>query len=252
MKKTMKKNALVSSVAMLIISAIVLTSATFAWFSSAKEAKIEALDSKVQADSGIVISVDGTNYSASLTKAQVVAAATAKPADGGKFYPVSTVNGSAFVSGSFDSDDKITFATADTATYYAFPLYVKTNQAGTVSFADTTFKDSGANALKTLRFAIKDGSTFTVFNGDGTVESYKGIASTGGSFSGSATGTVDTGSSITTTKLSDFTMSTTAATPKQLTVYIWIEGNDPDCNNDSFGVEEQAIKFAMNLKLVES
>ena len=43
MKKTMRKSALLSSVAMLIVSAIVLTSATYAWFSSSKVVAVEEL-----------------------------------------------------------------------------------------------------------------------------------------------------------------------------------------------------------------
>lgn len=67
MKKTIKKRAFVSAIAMLIVSAIVLTSSTFAWFSMSKEASVESMDLTVSSPEGIQISANASTWTANLT-----------------------------------------------------------------------------------------------------------------------------------------------------------------------------------------
>lgn len=67
MKKTIKKRAFVSAIAMLIVSAIVLTSSTFAWFSMSKEATVEQMDLTVSSPEGIQISANASAWTANLT-----------------------------------------------------------------------------------------------------------------------------------------------------------------------------------------
>lgn len=66
MKKTMKKRAFVSAIAMLVVSAIVLTSSTFAWFSMGKEASAGPFDLEVAAPEGIQISPNGSRFTSSI------------------------------------------------------------------------------------------------------------------------------------------------------------------------------------------
>ena len=63
MKKTMRKSALLSSIAMLVVSAIVLTSATYAWFSSSKDVNVTGIDSTVKVADGLLISFTGADGS---------------------------------------------------------------------------------------------------------------------------------------------------------------------------------------------
>ena len=60
MKKTIKKRAFVSAIAMLIVSAIVLTSSTFAWFSMSKQATVDSMDLTVSSPEGIQISANAS------------------------------------------------------------------------------------------------------------------------------------------------------------------------------------------------
>ena len=53
MKNTLKKRTFISAIAMLVVSAIVLTSSTFAWFSMAKRVEVETMQL-------IVIKKDGS------------------------------------------------------------------------------------------------------------------------------------------------------------------------------------------------
>ena len=67
MKKTFKKRAFISAIAMLIVSAIVLTSATYAWFSMAKRVEVESMELNVTSPEGIQISANTTAFTTKLT-----------------------------------------------------------------------------------------------------------------------------------------------------------------------------------------
>ena len=85
MKNTIKKRAFVSAIAMLIVSAIVLTSSTFAWFSMSKEAEVQSMDLTVSSPEGIQISANASAWTASLTVDQIFNETLdeeGKPADG--------------------------------------------------------------------------------------------------------------------------------------------------------------------------
>lgn len=67
MKKTFKKRAFISAIAMLIVSAIVLTSATYAWFSMAKRVEVESMELNVTSPEGIQISANTSAFTTKLT-----------------------------------------------------------------------------------------------------------------------------------------------------------------------------------------
>ena len=68
MKKTIKKRAFISAIAMLIVSAIVLTSSTFAWFSMAKQGTVD-MDLTIASPDGIQISANTSAFTTALTMA---------------------------------------------------------------------------------------------------------------------------------------------------------------------------------------
>lgn len=67
MKKTFKKRAFISAIAMLIVSAIVLTSATYAWFSMSKQVEVDAMNLNITSPDGIQISANTTNFTTHIT-----------------------------------------------------------------------------------------------------------------------------------------------------------------------------------------
>jgi beta-mannanase len=71
MKKTFKKRAFISAIAMLIVSAIVLTSATYAWFSMAKQVTVDSMELNITSPEGIQISANTTNFTTKLTTANI-------------------------------------------------------------------------------------------------------------------------------------------------------------------------------------
>ena len=69
--KKLKKRSFVGAIALLVISAITLTSATFAWFSMGKEAKIETMELTVSSPDGFQISADAADWTSVLTPEEI-------------------------------------------------------------------------------------------------------------------------------------------------------------------------------------
>ena len=67
-QKDQKKRAIYAAIAMLLVSAIVITSASFAWFSLGRSAQVENLDLKVTKEGeGIAISANASKFTSVLT-----------------------------------------------------------------------------------------------------------------------------------------------------------------------------------------
>lgn len=189
MKKTIKKRAFVSAIAMLIVSAIVLTSSTFAWFSMSKEASVESMDLTVSSPEGIQISANASAWTASLTVDEIFDTddqTTSRydayegnnnlyPAD---LIPVSSAfrgaNSSTgyadFFKASLNDSGKasITAVTQskdsqDAAGLIAFDLFFKVAEAQTVKFGASTFTDnSNSKILSALRVAFSPLGTVAI------------------------------------------------------------------------------------------
>lgn len=71
MKNTLKKRTFISAIAMLIVSAIVLTSSTFAWFSMAKRVEVETMELNITSPDGVQLSGNASAFTTSLTLADL-------------------------------------------------------------------------------------------------------------------------------------------------------------------------------------
>lgn len=71
MKNTLKKRTFISAIAMLIVSAIVLTSSTFAWFSMAKRVEVEEMSLNITSPDGVQLSGNASAFTTSLTLADL-------------------------------------------------------------------------------------------------------------------------------------------------------------------------------------
>ena len=180
MKKTIKKRAFVSAIAMLIVSAIVLTSSTFAWFSMSKKASVDAMDLTVSSPEGIQISANASAWTASLTIDEIFDTddtTTSRydayaenvnlyPAD---LIPVSSSLGYANTSGyayfykttltdkgvASTSEVAQTAGNDDNAGLIAFDLFFKVAQQTKVYFGESQFTDPGnTDILTALRVAF--------------------------------------------------------------------------------------------------
>lgn len=181
MKKTIKKRAFVSAIAMLIVSAIVLTSSTFAWFSMSKEATVQSMDLTVSSPEGIQISANASAWTASLAVDEIFNTddATTSRYDAyegnNNLYPADLIPVSSAFAGANSSTGYANFFKAtlndsgvatvttvaqskdsqDAAGLVAFDLFFKVAEAQTVYFGTSTFTDdSGSKILSALRVAF--------------------------------------------------------------------------------------------------
>lgn len=315
MKKTIKKRAFVSAIAMLIVSAIVLTSSTFAWFSMSKQATVDSMDLTVSSPEGIQISANASAWTANLTIDEIFntdetttsrydayenntnlyptdlvpvssAFEYANSATGVVDFYKATLNDKGFANVSLVSQ---TAGNADNAGLISFDLFFKVAQQTTVYFGTSEFVDnSSSDVLTALRVGFTPlgnlaiGSTaaeaqalkaFTRGTGnivyevdsmhrsadakslgqtDGKLDT-KYLAGTGAS--GQTTnGILDNGfAHATAAKL---VRDTDAASAKSFTlnagvtkmrVFLWVEGNDIDCQNSIAGAAfTAALKFTID------
>ncbi len=178
MKKTIKKRAFVSAIAMLIVSAIVLTSSTFAWFSMSKSATVEEMNLTVSSPEGIQISANASAWTGSLTNDDFFnkeSTSRYKAYDGNvnlmplNLIPVSSTfmsfNGSGFANfyKAVLNDSGYATVTAvnqavgkdDEAGIVAFDIFFKVAEATKVYFGQSKFTDeSQSDILTALRVAF--------------------------------------------------------------------------------------------------
>lgn len=170
MKKTFKKRAFISAIAMLIVSAIVLTSATYAWFSMAKRVEVESMELNVTSPEGIQISANTSAFTTKLTADEISGATstrfsayeghmnnipeTVKPSS-------STFTTNGFLPGFYDGSINdtgrmdITSRSDVGSGFVAFDLFVKVKSATTVKFGSTSITcDANPELTTAMRVAL--------------------------------------------------------------------------------------------------
>ena len=247
MKKTMRKSALLSSVAMLIVSAIVLTSATYAWFSASNRVEVKDITATVESSSGLLISIDkGTSWKTSVDVTSYKANA---------FSPVSSATGAngTWVQGGYKDDVlKLAAATAGASgQFMQYDLWVK----GPAGVEVTVTPDFGAtveNVKKVMKFALYDTDTSAFLNSgviaaDGSTAGYEGVSTTGDLAAEDTSGAYLTeGTAISEVSAYSFTLKD--GQPHKFIAYVWVEGNDPDCKAEDI-VSGSALEFGVEMTI---
>ena len=202
MKKTVKKRAFISAIAMLIVSAIALTSSTFAWFSMSKKATVDQMDLTVSSPEGILISANAKAWTSTLTPAQIFPDGTTEdrmnayegninllPTD---LKPVSCAfttqesNLPRFCTTTLNdqgigniSQINQTVTTADAAGFVAFDLFVKLAEDKTVYFDESKFTDtSGQGTLTALRVAFQNIGNWNINTDPATITAARAMGTT--------------------------------------------------------------------------
>lgn len=314
MKKTIKKRAFVSAIAMLIVSAIVLTSSTFAWFSMSKQATVDSMDLTVSSPEGIQISANASAWTANLTIDEIFNTDdTTSRYDAyegnANLYPADLIPVSSAFEYSETTTGRVTFykatlndkgyanvsvvsqtaGNADNAGLIAFDLFFKVAQPTTVYFGTSEFVDnSSSDVLTALRVGftplgnVPIGSTaaeaqalntFTKGTGNIVYEvdsmkrsaDAKSLGQTDGhqipteyiaatSAAGQTTnGILDNGQTkataakpITDTDDASVKSFNLKAGITKMRVFLWVEGNDIDCQNSIAGAAfTAALKFTI-------
>ncbi len=263
----MKKRSLVAALAMLMVSAIVLTSSTYAWFATGTTAKISGISATVANDQGnITISADGENYSTALEYAQFQGKT-------GNFTPTSyspvSFNPAAqtMISGSIaqgeDSSNAATYekmifspaiATSDTDKFIKLKVYLKASVDCTVNVT----ADMAGSTYQFIYAAIyedEDTTNYQVYNT--ASRTYNPVTSaTAGidvdtdaimeSTDKNTDGKTDysaLGATVVSTTGTAVGVDLKANVAKTITVYVWAEGNDSLCVGT---VESQACAVGLN------
>ncbi len=247
MKKTMRKSALLSSVAMLIVSAIVLTSATYAWFSASTKAEVTGIDATVQTSTGILISTDGNAWK---TKIDFGAYTPAN------FSPCSTTTGASFVTGGYQNDQlELTAVTAGGTQMVMQDLYIKGTSGQPVTIT-ADFAGTDTNVAKAVKFALYDMSANAfVGNGvvaaDGSTGTYQGTSYAGNMAANDDDAFTATANTSAVTQIATSAMNITlTGAAQRYKLCVWVEGNDEDCVMDA--VSGENVAFAVSFTIPEN
>ncbi len=245
----MKKRSLVAALAMLMVSAIVLTSSTYAWFATGTKAQVTGVSATVGNSQGnITISAkENEGFTTSIDY-------NAFKIDGNyypdTFSPVSyNPSTQSFIAGSIDQAKDSTDlifkpAASQNNEYIKMTVYVKATTACTVQCSAIMNTGYGF-VYAAIHDASAPTTNYKVFNN--TAKSYQPITSltegidvdansimtdkdtktTGGSYD--ALGTAVTATTSESVELVFTQQDAEAGAVKSVVVYIWAEGNDELC-----------------------
>ncbi len=171
MKNTLKKRTFISAIAMLVVSAIVLTSSTFAWFSMAKRVEVETMELNITSPDGVQLSGNANAFTTMLTLADLKGETTARWAayEGNENnFPELVVPSSStlfvdrslpvFYSGSIDDSGRIaaTQVMSDVGSgYVAFDLFVKVGADQKVFWSESSINcPDNPEVVSAMRMAV--------------------------------------------------------------------------------------------------
>lgn len=265
----MKKRSLISAVAMLLVSALVLTSATFAWFASNDQATVSSFSAGIEQTGGnLLISADGAEFKTSLSQADYYVGGDTlgalKGACSGCRFPATLspvsfdVNNASLpgIAGSIDAGIFETAAVPSTGTFVAYSVVVRADAACTVNVTLTATQTTAPY----IWAAIKGTTAPVVVNGSdisGSARTYSPITTT----TAEMTATDSNGDYIinSTEANTDVTVGTTvtagtnvgvlsfaAAGDKTITVIEWVEGQDAAC----WGTVSGSCSIALGFEIV--
>ena len=272
---------LIPAFAMLLVSAIMMTTASYAWFSINTNVTAKGMKVNTTASDSVLIvealldgensekKVDDANFTTDLSQSVT-----------GLLNPVSTVNGTSFfytagknVEGDGDaktdnyiSYDKTAFNTAygtsDAVAYVDYVFQIKATNASTsdakdlyITALDLTYEGASDNNQKAFRVAVfaeeYNGSAFT--KGVGTLKTILAPKDAAYHTDGSAVSSTTEVTAIDTDVLG--ANATLANIPANSTKYykvvvrLWLEGEDTTCKNDTFANLAADKGWALNLTI---
>lgn len=276
--KALKKQ-MGAAIAMVLVAAVALGSATFAWFVNNTKVTAESVDVTAKSANTLLISHDGTAWGTTATFA---------PAESKKFVPVSSTSQLSFfkdkawtteATGEYNAS---AFEAATEGTdYYKDSFKLKASQdCGLYLDTDTKFITTGdADVLKAMRLALKVGDSVFFYQvdanaiaGDGnsyntTLKSLNADGVTTAISADNAAAAIGAdnmldskvpslSASLATTPADSTTLvdkddakklcDLTANQVKNIDVYVWMEGCDFDCNSTVVKkITEQAVKVSL-------
>lgn len=251
----MKKRSLVAALAMLMVSAIVLTSSTYAWFATNNQASLTAFKADVgNAAGSVYISADKSNWKSTLTASDFTGITNT-------LTPVSyDKENDHFYGGSFGENQNFALtATANTDFYTAIEIYVYAEVAGTVTITPTL--TDIANVPYVYASVKTDAGQQAILGTSG--DKYFPVVAADKMNSATATdnntqnGIIDAdeaaagnncalGAEVAVDYTTPLTINIGAGVDnaQKIVVYVWAEGQDSNCVGTSSGAPSFGISFA--------
>ena len=241
MKTIKARHKLIPAIIMLIVAAITMSTASYAWFTMSNRVEVTGINLSVVAPTNLLIREKGTgNFTNSITVAANPSGklSHASSEKGEVMFTVENPIANVKPDGTLKADTNIVTTTtpvASTDGYYVDFEFELINTGSTVATIGLnnlqinvgTTSVAGGDVVKAVRFAIldNDGSkgVFGMVPGNLTVYGAAGTALPTGNqtvISSTATSMFDV--------LADGVISP-LTNQKEITVRIWIEGQDPDC-----------------------
>ncbi|MBR6513226.1 MAG: hypothetical protein IKT46_00180 [Clostridia bacterium] len=263
----MKRKALITSTAVLLVALMCLATASYAWFTSANTNSIEAFKIDVTASDGALLlaAADASsNYSAGAFKPTLNVVDWDTAADWAiideAFVAHSTADAKSFYPATYsDTANNWTTADADAAGYMLFSFWVRAPKAGTATInvntsANATFQAGIKYALGVSDTAEQGEMTIYDIDVD-SADSYR-PCNAAGAVSVKDDGTqlfvpaddAATGFAAARTQAAlgndGYSIKFDEAGDKLVTVAIWLEGMDKDCSG-SWSMQDQ--QFALSI-----
>ncbi len=264
--KNMRKKALLSSLAMLLVAVVALSAATYAWFTNSQKASISTINVTAAQASGLQISATGATgtWGTNLDPTGTVPTT---------FVPSSSVDTSTFFSGGIGEDGLLTASdvtiagdteSTTTSVYMKNVFYLKTDaETATLKFDALSVQVGEKNLSESVRFALVYQGTAdvaavtdsTTFDGTASTTIYEPKATSHSTSGASGTilttmalnqavtsvdpGAVPAESTTAQVTVTDAAAGTEIVTLPQgiskMVLYIWLEGQDVDCINGAAG-----------------
>lgn len=244
----MKKRSLILSTALLLVAIMACTSATYAWFTSNTDAKVNTITASVDAQSSLLISgaavapaYGSDAWDTALDVAEL------ETLNGTELLDRSSVDGVSFFSRAVNGDNSITYSEAADG-YIEFSVHLVSSSSGNLIIKECDFK-SLKGAEKAARIAVSCGGVTKIWEPDATAGTVKndGFASTN----------VEAIASTTPTKAEQTTIADLegvvitgleATKSKTVTFRIWLEGEDAECANAITGDAQVETFFTFGME----
>ncbi len=261
----MKKRSLVAALAMLIVSAITLTSSTYAWFSTSTKANVTGISANINSAAGsIQISADNTNWKTSLTQSDFNADTNTITST---YVPVSfeanatnAATAPNIVRGTIGAGGKFENETLG-KDYTKLTMWVKSSDAAELTI-------SGSFATSTYNFfyaAVYIGGESAVYTNVPDGRSYTPLTNASGAIDGNGNGVIENGEggTLAANEVAAVYADGSAAAPEntikvnlpagtatELTLYVWAEGNDAACIANEV-LTQGTVSFGLNFSIPE-
>jgi hypothetical protein len=242
-KKRSPMMKIVSAAAMLAVSASMLGTSTYAWFSMNKDVTVTGLQMQAKSEDGILIAAY-TNNGATAPVANAFtdnADAYNLPTTGAELLPTFTNDGAnwyhnwskEYNDGQVYGDDGYTVATNSGSTVYylmnKFQLKsVTAAKAVYVKKVEVSSPNSPGYYDDSIRVLIKMGSTVQIFNKDGTAWTAETAEAATNASDAIST---DVTASPTVVNSGIATIGTAGTTGTDVEIYVYYDGEDPACKS---------------------